>query len=304
MARPDYQRAVWKPASPYNYTDANRPNSHPIDYGIVIHVVQGSWSSAINTFQNPDSNVSAHYVVRSSDGKIAQCVEEKDIAWHAGNWTYNKRTVGIEHEGYVSDPSYFTDAMYHSSARLSAYLCNKYDIPINRTYIYGHNEVPEATHNDPGPYWDWDRYIRLVRDYAGSSSYEQVVDNASGRFRASSNWGRSAYSSQRYGDNYRFARPASVSDLAQFRFDIPADGSYEVYAWWPASSGYNSSTPVGVKTPSGYQWVRVDQRRNGGKWNRLGAFELAAGDEYKVAVSRWTSSSGYTIADAVKVVKT
>jgi N-acetyl-anhydromuramyl-L-alanine amidase AmpD len=303
MSSVDYPGAGRFYGASDNYTDANRPYSHPIDYGIVIHVTEGSWSSAINWFRDPNSDVSAHYTVRSSDGFIGQSVHEEDIAWHAGNWTYNQRTVAIEHEGYVDNPSYFTDTMYHSSAKLSAYLCNKYSIPVDRYYIYGHNEVPGATHSDPGPYWDWPYYMGLVRDYANNTSYKRVVDNADGRFRASSNWGKSAYSPQRYGDNYRFAKPAAVSDSAKFRFDIPADGTYEVYAWWPASSGYNASTPIGVKTPSGYQWVRVDQTQNGGKWNRIGTFEMAAGDDYKVAVSRWTSSSGYTIADAVKVVK-
>ena len=28
-------------------------------------------------------------------------VAEQDIAWHAGNWDYNTRAIGIEHEGYA-----------------------------------------------------------------------------------------------------------------------------------------------------------------------------------------------------------
>ena len=304
MSSVDYPGAGGFYGAGDNYTAANRPVDYPIDYGIVIHVTQGSWSSAINWFQNPDSNVSAHYTVRSSDGFIGQSVHEKDIPWHAGNWTYNQRSIGIEHEGYVTDPSWFTDAMYRSSAKLSAYLCNKYGIPITRYYVYGHNEVQNATHSDPGSYWDWSYYMGLVKEYAaaGGGSYERVVDNASARFRASSSWGRSAYSPQRYADDYRFASPASASDLAEFSFDIPSDGSYEVYAWWPADPRYNPSTPIGVRTPSGIHWVRVDQTQGGGKWNRVGAFEMAAGDGYKVAVSRWGSGSGYVVADAIKVV--
>ena len=69
---------VWYPAHRSNYTAANR-RAPQIDK-IVIHVTQGSWSSAINWFQNPSSDVSAHYVVRSHDGKIAQCVSDINIA--------------------------------------------------------------------------------------------------------------------------------------------------------------------------------------------------------------------------------
>jgi N-acetyl-anhydromuramyl-L-alanine amidase AmpD len=152
------------PASPNNYTRAYRPYSHRINK-IIIHVAQGSWSSAINWFQNPYSRVSAHYVVRSSDGLIAKTVLRKNIAWQAGNWSYNQTSIGIEHEGYVSDPKWFTEAMYDSSAKLSAYICKRYGIPVDRAHILGHNEVPGATHTDPGYYWNWYKYIDYVWYY-------------------------------------------------------------------------------------------------------------------------------------------
>ncbi len=163
----DYSGATWYGASSYNYTAANRPSSNRIDK-IVVHVTQGSWSSAINAFQNSTHQASAHYTVRSSDGFVGQSVREKDIAWHAGNWPYNQTSIGIEHEGYVSNPKWFTDAMYRSSAKLSASLAKKYGIPIDRRHIIGHVEVPYPnTHYDLGRYWDWNKYMSLVRKYAG-----------------------------------------------------------------------------------------------------------------------------------------
>jgi N-acetyl-anhydromuramyl-L-alanine amidase AmpD len=157
------------PANPNNYTQAYRPYSNPINK-IVIHVTQGSWSGAINWFQNPNSKVSAHYVVRSSDGFIGKTVLRKNIAWHAGNWGYNQTSIGIEHEGFVSDPKWFTEAMYDSSAKLSAYVCRAYGIPIGRGHIIGHNEVPYSTHTCPGPYWDWNKYMNYIMYYAGVMS--------------------------------------------------------------------------------------------------------------------------------------
>ncbi len=169
MAAGEYPSSTWYGASSNNYTPANRPSSNPINK-IVVHVTQGSWSSAINWFLNPSAYVSAHYTIRSSDGFIGQSVREKDIAWHAGNWSYNETSIGIEHEGYVSDPKWFTDTMYRSSAKLSAYLCNKYSIPTDRYHVIGHNEVPYPnTHTDPGYYWDWTKYMGYVREYAGVS---------------------------------------------------------------------------------------------------------------------------------------
>jgi N-acetylmuramoyl-L-alanine amidase len=156
-----YPPTHWAPAATANYTVSDRPTSYPVEL-VVIHVTQETYADTITLFQDPAHAASAHYVVRSADGWIGQCVEEKDVAWHAGNWDYNTRSIGIEHEGWVDRPQYFTDALYHASAQLTAAICDRYGIPKDRTHIIGHVEVPGATHTDPGPYWDWTRYIRLV----------------------------------------------------------------------------------------------------------------------------------------------
>lgn len=157
----DYPGAEWQPASTSNYTASNRPSTYPVDY-VIIHVTQETYPNTLSIFQNPQKKVSAHYLVRSADGHVAQCVREADIAWHAGNWDYNTRSVGIEHEGWVDQPAWFTDALYEQSAELTAAICAKYGLPKDRAHIIGHYEVPGTDHTDPGPNWDWTRYIRLV----------------------------------------------------------------------------------------------------------------------------------------------
>ena len=88
MAAGDYPGSTLYPASSRNYSVASRPASNPINK-IIVHVTQGSWAGAINWFEDPKAQVSAHYTVRSSGGAVGQSVREKDIAWHAGNWSYN-----------------------------------------------------------------------------------------------------------------------------------------------------------------------------------------------------------------------
>ncbi|SDX90562.1 N-acetylmuramoyl-L-alanine amidase [Micromonospora pattaloongensis] len=294
----DYGPAAWVPASRRNYTVANRERSHNINY-VVVHVTQGSYAGTINWFRNPISEVSAHYTVRSRDGAITQSVRDKDIAWHAGDWTYNLHSIGIEHEGYISQASWFTDTMYRSSAALTRHLCNRYRIPKDRAHIIGHIEVPGATHTDPGRYWNWNHYLRLVR-----GGWSTTVDNRTpGRFTASRNWGSSAYSGQRYGDGYRFARPVAASDPAWFLVNIPETASYRVDVWHPADPGYNDRTPYLIATTTGLRSVHLNQRIAGGQWRSLGAFRLARGDRRTVGVSRWTAGAGYVIADAVRVTR-
>lgn len=157
-----YPPTHWIPASTSNYRVSSRPTSYPIDF-VVIHVTQETFPDAMKIFQDPAKQVSAHYMVASADGYIGQFVREKDVAWHAGNRDYNNRSIGIEHEGWVDKPEYFTDELYASSAALTAAVCDRYGVPKTRAHIIGHSEVPNADHTDPGKYWDWDRYIDLVK---------------------------------------------------------------------------------------------------------------------------------------------
>lgn len=157
----DHKEAEWVAASEANWRRADRPEDFSVDR-VIIHVVQGSYPVALKVFKDPGHGAAAHYVVRK-DGHVAQMIRELDVAYHAGNRDFNERSIGIEHEGFVDRPQDFTDAMYRSSARLTAGICERYDIPVDREHIMGHVEVPGTDHTDPGPHWDWDRYLKLVR---------------------------------------------------------------------------------------------------------------------------------------------
>jgi hypothetical protein len=169
-----------------NYDLADRPNDEKIDT-IVIHDTEGSWDTSLKLVQDP-TYLAWHYTVRSSDGHIAQHVKTQDVGWHAGNWYVNAKSIGVEHEGFLTDPgTWYTEAMYRSSARLVRYLAQKYDIPLDRQHILGHDNVPGPTasyitgmHTDPGPYWDWGHYMALlgapVHATAGPRGGEVTID--------------------------------------------------------------------------------------------------------------------------------
>ncbi|MFE2285628.1 N-acetylmuramoyl-L-alanine amidase [Streptomyces sp. NPDC059443] len=158
----DHAGASWTAASPANWRLADRPADYRVDR-IVVHVTQGSFETSVDAFKNPFHKASAHYIV-GQDGHIEQMVRELDVAFHSGNRSMNERSIGIEHVGFVDRPQDFTDAMYGASARLAADVCRRYGIPADRKHILGHSEVPGTDHTDPGPHWDWNRYIRLVGD--------------------------------------------------------------------------------------------------------------------------------------------
>jgi N-acetyl-anhydromuramyl-L-alanine amidase AmpD len=142
---------------------------------IVIHVTEGSYWGTISWLRNPLARASANFVV-SRAGAIAELVPPRDIAWHAGNWRVNTLSVGIEHVGVTDDPAGFTTPEYRASARLAAFLARRALMPIDRQHIIGHADVPDPgdpgagggidNHTDPGQYWRWNRYLKLVRGFA------------------------------------------------------------------------------------------------------------------------------------------
>ncbi len=180
----DYPAAIWDPAPDCNYSERTMDVS-----AVVIHYTEGSYAGCISWFKNCDAQVSAHYVIRSSDGQVTQMVREADKAWHAR--TANGYTIGIEHEAYGNIWSFFTDAMYQSSANLVRDICSRYEsINGHRTFyrdtldsgiclneglhdlggenacvkIRGHQHYPDQSHTDPGPYWDWNYYYKLINE--------------------------------------------------------------------------------------------------------------------------------------------
>jgi len=177
-------KSVDYPPALSNFTSCNFNSRNLPISAITIHTIQGSYAGAISWANNCSSNVSYHYVLRSSDGQVTQVVLEANRAWHVGS--ENHYTIGYEHEGYVNNPAWYTTAMYQSSADLSIDVTQSgYGIsPLRTAYfpwapttnfnttntpgpcvkIKGHQHYPNQTHTDPGANWDWDYYYKLINN--------------------------------------------------------------------------------------------------------------------------------------------
>lgn len=105
--------------------------------------------------------VSSHFLIRR-DGEIVQFVPCSGRAWHAGVSSWQGRTrcndfsLGIELEG--SDTVPFTEQQYASLARLTRRLQQSYHL----SSIAGHSDVAPGRKTDPGPHFDWPRYLATV----------------------------------------------------------------------------------------------------------------------------------------------
>ncbi|NJC86426.1 N-acetylmuramoyl-L-alanine amidase [Planosporangium mesophilum] len=162
-----YQKLSADPGDYGNHDKADRPASQRIEY-IVIHDTEEDYATTLRLVQDP-TYVSWNFTLRSSDGHIAQHVKSRDVAWHAGNWYVNAKAIGLEHEGFAAQGTWYTEAMYRSSATLVRHLALRYGIPLDRHHILGHDTVQgtipstiPGMHADPGPYWDWAHYFDLL----------------------------------------------------------------------------------------------------------------------------------------------
>jgi N-acetylmuramoyl-L-alanine amidase len=129
----------WRgPVPASNHTAGRAGNAVEL---IVDHWTVVMFEGAIRRFKDPASILSAHYVI-GADGRIAQLVSEDDTAYHAGVFSVNQRSIGIEHEAGPAMPP--TDALYAASAKLHADIAARYGLAleVGVTVLPHHAIVP------------------------------------------------------------------------------------------------------------------------------------------------------------------
>jgi AmpD protein len=93
-----------------------------------------------------------------------QFVPFDQCAWHAGDSVFkdsaacNNFSVGIELEG--TDNSKYTESQYQVLAKICTALIATYDIPEEN--VVGHSDIAPGRKTDPGPFFEWDRFRKLV----------------------------------------------------------------------------------------------------------------------------------------------
>jgi Concanavalin A-like lectin/glucanases superfamily/N-acetylmuramoyl-L-alanine amidase/Immunoglobulin domain len=211
QAQPDYAPAIWKQAyAGHWYTSGN---GHQF---CVIHDMEGYYLATISYIQGGGGNdkVSINYCVNglkngsdsqghaenrpddSQAGEITQMVREQYYAYHVGCW--NEWMFGTEHEGWASNPAWYSEAMYQASAGLQRHLCDNYGIPKDRNHIIAHGEWQNSawktwmaanyasintscnTHTDPGIYWNWGHFMQLITNAPTITAHPANVTASAG----------------------------------------------------------------------------------------------------------------------------
>ena len=137
-----------------------------------------------------DYDISIHYIL-DRDGTVYCYMPETRVAWHAGVGTFaddekytnkmNYYAIGIEilaigsendMAQYLDRYQYkaldteligFTDAQYDALRDLVSDLCLRYNIPMDKAHVIGHEEYSPGK-NDPGELFDWERLLHTETD--------------------------------------------------------------------------------------------------------------------------------------------
>lgn len=105
--------------------------------------------------------VSSHLLIDRT-GYVSQFVSFDDRAWHSGRSSFqgveecNDYSIGIELEG--ADDMDYTDAQYEKLKEVTAVIMRKHP-KITTHRITGHSDVAPGRKTDPGPHFDWVRYL-------------------------------------------------------------------------------------------------------------------------------------------------
>jgi len=126
---------------------------------VVIHyTAMTSARDAAETLCNPETEVSAHYLI-AQDGEVLSLVPEALRAWHAGAGAWggvtdvNSRSIGIELSNSGFTP--FAAAQMDALTDLLQGIKARWDIRPER--VIGHSDMAPGRKIDPGARFDWRR---------------------------------------------------------------------------------------------------------------------------------------------------
>lgn len=143
-------------------------------------------------------------------------------------------------------------------------------------------------------------------EYDTATPSEIVIDNTDTGFTTDSAWSASTSTSGYVGSNYLHDGTAgadAATRWAKWTPTVLTTGHYDIYMNWTASSNRPSAAPLEIGYNGGTDTSKtVNQQTNGGTWVLVGNYSLTAGTTNYVKII--ATSSGYTIADAVRLVYT
>jgi N-acetylmuramoyl-L-alanine amidase len=139
---------------------SKRPPGFDVDILLFHYTGMESCEAALERLCDPESKVSAHYVI-DEDGTVYAVVPEDAVAWHAGVSCWegkigmNQRSIGIElvNPGHENGYRDFPQAQMDAAIELAKGVLDRHPIP--KRQVLAHSDVAPMRKQDPGERFDW-----------------------------------------------------------------------------------------------------------------------------------------------------
>ncbi len=133
---------------------------HPVDMLVLHYTGMKDGPSALARMRQPESQVSAHYMVEE-DGRVVALVAEDKRAWQAGrSWwrgdeDLNSRSIGIEivNGGHDFGLPPYPEGQIAAVIELCQGILARWPIPQAR--IVAHSDIAPDRKEDPGEHFPW-----------------------------------------------------------------------------------------------------------------------------------------------------
>lgn len=152
---------------------------------IVVHWVGNAGSSAIgnrNYFNSlaisHKTYASSHYII-GLNGEIIRCIPEDEVAFHAGSYSMNRKSIGIEtcHPDWEGK---FNEVTYNSLVELCVDICRRYNLGIDaiiRHYDVTGKECPRYYVRNES---EWIKFKNDVANNLGQATTNVAVPEVKG----------------------------------------------------------------------------------------------------------------------------
>lgn len=141
--------------------------------------------------------------------------------------------------------------------------------------------------------------------YEPQAAFEQIVDTGEAdKVRIVGNWFETANTGYYGGTKSLITLAGDGSATVTFKPTLPVEDTYEVYAWWVASSNRSTATPFVVYYKDNVDTVYKNQVLNHAQWVKIGDYPFTGSSADSVIVSNRVNQTGtYVVADAIRFVK-
>jgi RHS repeat-associated protein len=239
-----------------------------------------------------------------------------------GNWNGATTPSGFQGSNYLThnsaglqldeiiidntDPEFSTIGTWSTGSNISGYYGSDYagwtggTLPPSTVVLDNADSGFQAF----GPWTTFSDTQQYGTDMRGFSPPNQaaassvITDNDTTGTSMTGTWSLSNNTSQ-YGPSWRGSVAGTGGNTYTWTPTLPSEQAYNIYAWWRSVSTRATNAPYTIHHSGGSTTVQVNQKINDARWNLLGTFTMAPGQNHRIVLSN--DANGTLAADAIMI---